>query len=236
MDWTPSETLTLARPGCSCCLGLGLRLGARKPGEPCGCVLRAIFRMCHAQFRRCVDSEPVLRSVKFGRFGMDRGQRRGMSYGMPSQEYAADFVLVSKRTLGEETLALKIFKFHFLLGADQAACCRKLGLDEGAYWHEVYRLEARLGRAFRELEPYPLFPTNEYRAHTISRAPGTGLTPPLQRQGARTPAAAERMAAKPSRFSAILPLLRPPLRLTPPLQRLRESAALSRGTNNGEQT
>jgi hypothetical protein len=31
-------------------------------------------------------------------------------------------------------------------------------MDWGSFFHAVYRIEAVLGRAMREVEPYPLFP------------------------------------------------------------------------------
>jgi hypothetical protein len=49
-----------------------------------------------------------------------------------------------------------------LLGADWKLCSRKLGIDRGNFFHAVYRIEQKLGRVFRELEPYPLFPVDEY--------------------------------------------------------------------------
>jgi hypothetical protein len=44
----------------------------------------------------------------------------------------------------------EIFKLHMLQGLDQAACCRRLGMSEGDYWHAVYRIQRRLGKAFTE--------------------------------------------------------------------------------------
>ncbi|MBV9157943.1 MAG: hypothetical protein JO097_16885 [Acidobacteriaceae bacterium] len=55
-----------------------------------------------------------------------------------------------------------IFKYHYLLGADWKLCCRKLKVDRGTFFHEVYRIEQKLGRTFRELEPHALFPLDEY--------------------------------------------------------------------------
>lgn len=79
---------------------------------------------------------------------------------MKNEEYLADFCLVSRRTLSE--LEYRIFKYHFLLGADWKLCCQKLKIDRGEFFHHVYRIEQKLGRAFRELEPYALFPLDEY--------------------------------------------------------------------------
>lgn len=81
-------------------------------------------------------------------------------WGLKNEEFIADFCLVSRRTLDES--AYKIFKFHFLLGADWKLCCRKLNMDRGTFFHEVYRIQQKLGRTFRELQPHALFPVDEY--------------------------------------------------------------------------
>jgi hypothetical protein len=72
----------------------------------------------------------------------------------------ADFCLVSRRVLDE--FCYKVFKYHFLLGADWKLCCRQLQIDRGTFFHTVYRIEQKLGRTFAELQPYPLYPLDEY--------------------------------------------------------------------------
>ena len=99
-------------------------------------------------------------------FGHGRDNR--MTYGRKNEEYMADFCLVSHRAL--EGLEYDIFRFHFLLGADWKLCCWRLKLDRGTFFHTVYRIEQKLGRAFRELEPYSLFPLDEYFGGTIRNA------------------------------------------------------------------
>jgi hypothetical protein len=88
------------------------------------------------------------------------GKDRRLSYGRKSEEYVADFVAVSRRHLSPAEHQL--FRFHFLLGADWRMCCKRLNLDRGAFFHAVYRIEQKLGRVYRELEPYGLFPLDEY--------------------------------------------------------------------------
>jgi hypothetical protein len=101
------------------------------------------------------------------------GKERSFSWGRKDEEYMADFILVSRRTLDE--LEYKVFTYHFLLGADWKLCCRRMGIDRGNFFHAVYRIEQALGRVFRELEPYGLFPLDEY-FHGSVRA-----TPPASR-------------------------------------------------------
>jgi hypothetical protein len=72
----------------------------------------------------------------------------------------ADFCLIARRVL--DPLEHQIFRFHFLLGADWRLCCRRLGMARGNFYHAVYRIEAKLGRAFMETKPYGLWPLDAY--------------------------------------------------------------------------
>jgi len=83
-----------------------------------------------------------------------------MSFGRKHEEYMADFCLVSRRSLTEAEY--RLFRYHFLLGADWTLCARKLSMSRGNFFHAVYRIEQKLGRVFRELQPYPLFPLDDY--------------------------------------------------------------------------
>jgi hypothetical protein len=157
MEWTRSETLALAAPSCNICHGLGLRSGRNQNLQPCNCVFRAIFRACFARFRDCSTREKYISKATLDPVpGKDR---RG-AWGRKDEEYLADFCLVSRRSLTEQEH--RIFKYHFLLGGDWKVCCQKLHMDRGNFFHAVYRIEQRLGRIFRELEPYSLFPLDDY--------------------------------------------------------------------------
>ncbi len=171
MQWTRSDTIALARQSCTQCHGLGLRMSRGSRLEPCNCVLRAIFRACYARFRHCVEKEKYMSQVSLERV---RGRDGRFVWGRKDEEYIADFCLVSRRTLNE--LEYKIFKYHFLLGGDWKLCCRKLGLDRGNFFHAVYRIEQKLGRVFRELRPYGLFPLDEY-FYSTTREPELSATP-----------------------------------------------------------
>src|SRR4051794_25086343 len=157
MQWTRSETLALAQQSCTHCYGLGLRPGRAGVSTPCNCVFRSIFRACYARFRQCASKEKYISRVSLE---SNPGRQRKSVWGLKNEEFMADFCLVSRRTLDE--FQYKVFKYHFLLGADWKLCCRKLNLDRGNFFHEVYRIEQKLGRTFRELEPFALFPLDEY--------------------------------------------------------------------------
>jgi hypothetical protein len=186
MDWTRSETLALAAPGCNVCLGLGLRIGRNEATYPCNCVLRAIFRACFERFRDCMSREKHVSKVTLDPVpGKDH---RG-AWGLKNEEFAADFCLVSKRTLSASEY--RVLRCHFLLGADWKLCCIKLRMDRGTFFHAVYRIEQKLGRVFRELEPYALFPVDDYfngpvkgvnSCETVEKV--VPIRPPLGRKGA----------------------------------------------------
>ncbi|HEY2845715.1 MAG TPA: hypothetical protein VGJ09_18790 [Bryobacteraceae bacterium] len=111
------------------------------------------------------------------------GRNRPNTWGRKDEEYIADFCLVSRRNLTEEEHQL--FRYHFLLGADWKLCTRKLKMDRGNFFHSVYRIEQKLGRMFRELKPYPLFPLDDY-FHGPSRMPAVPAAIP-HREGDAAP-------------------------------------------------
>src|SRR5262249_33196565 len=91
------------------------------------------------------------------------------SFSRKREEFVADFCGVSKRALTPEEY--RIFRFHFLLGADWRLCTRRLNMDRGNFFHEVYRIEQKLGETFCNVEPYALFPLEDYFETVISDRP-----------------------------------------------------------------
>jgi hypothetical protein len=157
MQWARSETLALAQQSCTLCYGLGIREGRSRASTPCPCVFRAIFRACYHRFQECSRKEKRVSHVSLEAIP---GKRRQGVYSLKDEEYMADFCLVSKRSLSEDDY--RIFKFHYLLGADWKLCCQRMGLERGQFYHQVYRIQERLGRVFKDLRPYSLFPVDEY--------------------------------------------------------------------------
>ena len=195
MQWTRSETLALAQQSCSICYGLGLRPGRAGASTPCNCVFRAIFRACYARFRQCASKEKHISRVSLE---ANPGRQRRSVWGLKNEEFIADFCLVSRRTLEESQY--RIFKYHFLLGADWKLCCHKMNMDRGTFFHEVYRIEQKLGRTFRELEPHALFPLDEYFNGT-GRAPVVPISSPF-RVETETPAQAKSILKFPVKRAA----------------------------------
>jgi hypothetical protein len=157
-EWGHSQVLALAKESCVQCQGSGLRNRMLQGQEsPCNCVFRTIFRACYRKFRYLTQQEKHISRVRVEQV---HGKEHRQAWGMKDEEYMADFLLVSRRSLDEDEY--KLFKFHYLLGADWKLCCVRLKMDRGDFFHAVYRLQRKLGRVYRELKPYALFPLDEY--------------------------------------------------------------------------
>ncbi len=167
--WNRSEALALAKETCTQCQGFGLRSRVREgAASPCNCVLRGVFGACYRRFRFCANQE---KHISIARLEQVNGKDHRQTWGMKNEEYMADFLLVTKKTLDE--FEYKLFRFHFLLGADWKLCCRQLKIDRGLFFHFVYRIQQKLGRVFRELQPYALYPLDEYFGGVVKKvSPG----------------------------------------------------------------
>lgn len=171
------QYIALALVGCAHCKGLGTSgQGA------CICVDRSVFRIVLAKFRQCATGGHLVRPLNID--GTSGPQGRKVSNGRKNEEFCADVWLVAKRTLTNPT-EWAVFRFFHLLGADWKLCGgRRLGMDKGAFFHVVYRVEQKLGRVFRELQPYPLYPIDEYfQGNTRHVAVGPCRVPEAPRPG-----------------------------------------------------
>lgn len=191
MKWIPSELFLMALVACNHCAGTGVRREKRGKPIPCGCALRGIFRVCYLRFRDCAARSKCRTQVTFER--NPRGRSGRGSWGRKDEEYIADFELIGRRSLDE--LHYRLFRWYFLLGADWQLCCRRMGMDRGALFHAIYRIEEKLGKAFYETEPYALYPPNDY--FVARRLDAEGISP-----SAAAPAASTRVKEASPRFAA----------------------------------
>ena len=164
MMWNRSTAIGLAKASCAFCQGHGLRPTRQQSEAPCRCVFRAVFRACFNRFRECAAKGEGISTVSLEHCNGREGRR---TYSRKREEYMADFCLVSQRILDD--FENRIFRYHFLLGADWRLCCRQMGIDRGTFFHTVYDVEQKLGRVFAEIEPYPLYPLNDYFGGVIQR-------------------------------------------------------------------
>jgi hypothetical protein len=133
-----------------------MRVQYKLKQSPCSCVFRSVFRACLKRFRECAIVESYTATVSWDYY--PAGGKRVLA--RKNEEYMADFCLIARRTLSD--LEYRIFRYYFLLGADWKLVMRRMNMDRGSFFHLVYRLEEKLGRAFAETEPYALFPLDEY--------------------------------------------------------------------------
>jgi len=157
MEWNRNDLARLALPSCSSCGGFGV-VEAKGEVVPCKCALRAAFRVRHARFRQCVDVGKYRGRVSFERNASGRSNRG--AWGRKEEEFMADFSLVARRSL--DASHYRLFRYHFLLGADAKLCCKRLSISNGAFFHAIYRIESVLGYVFMTLEPYALYPPRDY--------------------------------------------------------------------------
>ena len=160
---------------CVHCQGIGLRQYTRKikgSPKPCHCTLRGVFRACLAKFRECVEKPKHMSRPTLSTTSGTQGYR---VWGRKDEEYMADFYLLAKRNLDEDDF--RIFRFHFLLGADWRMCCRRLNMDRGNFFHAVYRIQQQMGKVFRETQPFALFPLDEYFGGAIEKALPSPMPP-----------------------------------------------------------
>ena len=171
--WDRSKVLGLAKVSCKICHGTGMRISPHRGKEaPCYCVFRAVFRACYNRFRECnMASRTVTMTL-----GSARGPIGKQKFSRKREEFMADFCLIARRVLSEEEH--RIFRYHFLLGADWRLCTRMLKMERGNFFHMLYRIQQKAGRAFAETEPYPLFPMSDYFELDVSQpAPPPRFTP-----------------------------------------------------------
>jgi len=225
MEWTRSETIALAKNSCAHCHGIGLHLGRGGRLNPCGCVLRKIFRCCLNRYWRIQELQAVSGLASSPTFSpFPHGADRRGAWGRKKEEYCADFFLVARRALlgardGRGRLHWAIFVLHFLQGRDWKICTKLLRMDRGNFFHAVYRIEQALGRVFRELRPYSIFPTDLYFNGWRSEVEAAPAPPPAR---ARPATLAERQALTRERAG--------PIRIKVPDSNQPPDAALAAGT------
>jgi hypothetical protein len=74
----------------------------------------------------------------------------------------SDFYLVAKRVLDANDF--QVFRYHYTLGAEWKLCCARLNMERGNFFHACYRIEAKLGKAYMDTQPFHLFPLSDYFA------------------------------------------------------------------------
>jgi hypothetical protein len=167
-----SDWQAVVNPACTVCHGSGWR----GEGNVCMCVWRGVWCSVYAKFRYCAHSSHH-KPVSIDGAPGPEGRRKG--YGIRDAEFMADFVLIARREL--DPAEYKVFRLHFLLGAECPLCCQKLGLSRGNFFHATYRIQQKLGRVFATLTPFRLYPVDEYFGGNTRRVDRRPLPAPIER-------------------------------------------------------
>jgi hypothetical protein len=142
-----------------------------------------VFRACHNRYRECV-SAPVWPRAEIvpppQGCGKPTFHRR---YGLKQVEFAADFWNVARREFKGKPELWEVFRLYFLAGRSWRECCPAVGKSRGDFFHAVYVVEQRLGKAYAELKPYGLFPLDEYFGGRRARV--QAIMPPQPRRALR---------------------------------------------------
>jgi hypothetical protein len=148
-DQQRSDLIAMARTSCASCHGAGLRpVHGNAKDAPCDCVCRAVFKAVLDHCRCLV-----------GQQGKPTSKRN-------AENFLADVWLSCKRVLDETEF--NIVRWHYLQGADCKACCTRLSLNRGTFWHHCYRIEERMGLYWlQQLKPYSVFPVSSYNHRDV---------------------------------------------------------------------
>lgn len=163
IDWTAPTmrgiALAHAAADCALCHGAGLIFGLRRI-RACDCVYRAIFRAVIAQRlkRTEVASMPLAHLTTPG----PRTKSRGATWGWKKEEFRADVDLIARRELNEEDY--RIFRLRWFRRLDAKQIGRIVQRSRGDVFHHVFAIEKGLGRRFLNVQPYALYPIDEYFA------------------------------------------------------------------------
>lgn len=173
----------MAKADCAHCAGIGMLTVHKTAQKPCQCVFRNIFRTVYKRFKSCAQSSGMANAIDYERCSTGKESRR--SYGRKTEDFLADFILVTERTLNP--VEYKLFRIHFMLGGDWKLCCARLKMERGNFFHAVYRIESKLGRVFAELTPYALYPLDEYFGAVIVKTEPLPVVPPPTNRALRAP-------------------------------------------------
>jgi hypothetical protein len=147
--WKTTQLGALCHADCAQCGGTG-RFRLQRRWRPCRCALRGAFRMVWKRFEAIRAAYPASSVTTEGMW----------TFGRKREEFLADVLLVAKRALSEADW--RLFDLHFVRGLEWLRCCSHLGYSRGYFFHAVYRVQEALGRAWVEVQPFPLCPPSEY--------------------------------------------------------------------------
>ena len=166
-DWDPAFCRVYGQWRCLKCHGSGSRISCGKV-KPCLCTLRKIFRQMISRYHQ-IQQHPQLGALRYG--VLQRG--KALYFSRPEMEFCADLELLARRLL--DRFHFTVFRICALEGGDWSQAALALRSNRGRIFHAVYRVEAAIGRAARELRPHRLFPLDEYFHGACTTSPASTI-------------------------------------------------------------
>jgi hypothetical protein len=119
----------------------------------CNCVYREAFRHCFRMFFKLEQEPKFLSRVDLTRDG-PRGSR-STSDGLHNFNFSRPKRRVLRRLLSDdqahaERRRVESFQAPLPGRRDMEMCCQQLKIDRGPFFHAVYRIQNKLGRAYIE--------------------------------------------------------------------------------------
>lgn len=115
----------------------------------CRCVYRNVFRICMRKRTQILNDENFATRVSQSKIGA--------FVEIPTIDFVCDVEVLARKQLSPRQR--QVFRYHYIYGVEYDACCVKFKVCRGNFFHECYRIEATLGKAFWAAG---LFPTYGY--------------------------------------------------------------------------
>jgi hypothetical protein len=142
---TQGQLLILANHDCRECAGSGYGLN-----DPvCACVYRRIFDACYDCYQAITPHT-------------SRVQSDSIYKSRPEEEFRADFWAVAHRALIGRPALAETFDVYFAEERGARIAAAILGISTGVLFRRATDIKRLVGRAFRDVQPYPLFPSRQY--------------------------------------------------------------------------
>jgi hypothetical protein len=149
-----STVLALANANCPRCFGLGNDLKIPEDKDPtCACIYRLVFRIVINRYLEIAcSSRSASRLYCHSVFGVSR----------PDEEFLADVECNVRRALADEPLLYRIWRMHVVDNNSPEFIGRAKRLDPQVVRLELAKIAVICGSRFANVEPYPLFPVDNY--------------------------------------------------------------------------
>jgi hypothetical protein len=90
------------------------------------------------------------------------GKASRFAWARKNEEYIADFVGIARESLAAGSFEHLLFDYHFVQGFGCAPVCLLMHISPRTFFGARAVIVAKLGRAFHDTTPFPLYPLDQY--------------------------------------------------------------------------